>query len=428
MTFIYFFCLFYLPSPWRIQRQIVILLSNSWNERERRIIHFSPLRQLWVWRVVMETVGGGVAIAPPRLAPVSGVLSQVQQQQFLIVFLFNFFELNRPITFIILQLSNEQGQGVIKPIACRPVVSSANTTPILGNRCLNSQPTTSPANNNNNNNTNNSNNSNAGRHSWGLYNSTSDLRSTSLSTPAGQTPSSGSGGGGSGGSRGPPIHMQRFSWSKSHAESSDMGTLSGRPAAPGQRQPPSKLDTLPTLSSHLSPVQQSTTPASKTASVANINSVNSQGRVADLSRRFGGSLSSVAAPPNSPTHPRQPPAYRPPPSSSRASSKYSCFFLNYFLNFNGFIATPVIWPSSVQKKNNKNFKNFSYLYLVNKGTSSGNNGGGIVSYSSSELHLDRVSSNSMPFSCARTAPNATSTPQWVLGGSEVNLSSLTRWI
>jgi hypothetical protein len=43
------------------------------------------------------------------------------------------------------------------------------------------------------------------------------------------------------------------------------------------------------------------------------------------------------------------------------------------------------------------------------------------------LHLDRVSSL-QPFNCARPGvPNGTSTPQWVLGGSEVNLSSLARY-
>lgn len=59
------------------------------------------------------------------------------------------------------------------------------------------------------------------------------------------------------------------------------------------------------------------------------------------------------------------------------------------------------------------------LLAVSKGSA-----GGGATYSSSELHLDRVS---MPFSCARPAPNGTSTPQWVLGGSEVNLSSLARY-
>ena len=58
---------------------------------------------------------------------------------------------------------------------------------------------------------------------------------------------------------------------------------------------------------------------------------------------------------------------------------------------------------------------------VGGGSNGGNGGGGGVSYSSSELHLDRVSS--MAFSCARPTP---STPQWVLGGSEVNLTSLAR--
>jgi len=56
-------------------------------------------------------------------------------------------------------------------------------------------------------------------------------------------------------------------------------------------------------------------------------------------------------------------------------------------------------------------------------SSNGNGNSGGVSYSSSELHLDRVSS--MAFSCARPTP---STPQWVLGGSEVNLTSLARYV
>lgn len=98
-----------------------------------------------------------------------------------------------------------------------------------------------------------------------------------------------------------------------------------------------------------------------------------QGRVADLSRRFGGSLSSVA-PPNSPAtavasalppvagQPRQPPAYRPPPSS-RCTSK------------------------------------------------------GSNNYSSSELHLDRALRPS-------AAAQSSAAPQWALGGSEMNLSSL----
>lgn len=173
-----------------------------------------------------------------------------------------------------------KGQGVIKPIACRPMVSSsAHTTPILGNRIApNNEP--SPTNS-------------VAR--TGLYSSTSDLSRTAP----------------------PPANKLRFSWSKPEA---------GRPPA-------------------------------------------QQGRVADLSRRFGGSLSSVA-PPNSPAataaavlppvagQPRQPPAYRPPPSS-RCTSKGS-------------------------------------------------------NYSSSELHLDRA-----------LRPSATpSAPQWALGGSEINLSSL----
>lgn len=332
----------------------------------------------------METAAnagvGGAAVAPPRLAPVSGVLSQ--------------------------------GQGVIKPIACRPVVSSANTTPILGNRCLNSSSqsvgqqqqqqamTSSPAggaglsNNTTTTNNNNINNNNGGRHSWGLYNSTSDLRCSALSTgPAQQqTPTS----------RGQP-HLQRFSWSKGpHVELSEMGTLCARPAAAAAQQtaaPPSvqqqrKLDTsVNGRASDLSPSIQHQNKATA-GSITSINSISSTaagqqtqaGRVADLSRRFGGSLSSVAAPPNSPTQIRQPPAYRPPPCSSRSS--------------------------------------------VNKGSSgvsgvASNNSGG-VTYSSSELHLDRVSSL-QPFNCARPGvPNGTSTPQWVLGGSEMNLSSLAR--
>lgn len=200
---------------------------------------------------------------------------------------------------------------MIKPIACRPVVSSANTTPILGNRCLNSQQQQqqqqpgSPAGNNNNNN-----NNNAGRHSWGLYNSTSDLRSASLSTPQ-QTPTV---------ARGP--HLQRFSWSKSHVEPTEMGTLCARPAASVQQR---KETSTPAVQQ---PIKSST--PSTTGSTTSVNTINSQqGRVADLSRRFGGSLSSVAAPPNSPTQIRQPPAYRPPPSSSRSSGKEKQENLSY---------------------------------------------------------------------------------------------------
>ena len=60
------------------------------------------------------------------------------------------------------------------------------------------------------------------------------------------------------------------------------------------------------------------------------------------------------------------------------------------------------------------------------GGSGNNNNSGGVTYSSSELHVDRVLSL-QPFNCARPGvPNGTSTPQWVLGGSEVNLSSLAR--
>lgn len=172
-----------------------------------------------------------------------------------------------------------QGQGVIKPIACRPMVSSsAHTTPILGNRIApNNEPTPNSV------------------AKAGLYSSTSDL---SRAAPA--------------------ANKLRFSWSKPEA--------AGRPPA-------------------------------------------QQGRVADLSRRFGGSLSNVA-PPNSPAaaavlppvagQPRQPPAYRPPPSS-RCTSKGS-------------------------------------------------------NYSSSELHLDRA--------LRPSAAPSSAAPQWALGGSEINLSSL----
>lgn len=239
---------------------------------------------------------------------------------------------------------------MIKPIACRPVVSSANTTPILGNRCLNSsqsatqQQTSSPGgtttNNINNNNiiNNNNNNNNAGRHSWGLYNSTSDLRCSALSAGQSnqQTPIA---------ARGPP-HLQRFSWSKGpHVEPSEMGTLCARPAAGSQQTPPAPLlnvgvqrksmDTSVTngRSSDNNLTSSAIQHQNKAAagSITSINSISSSatgqqngsssGRVADLSRRFGGSLSSVAAPPNSPTQIRQPPAYRPPPSSSRSSGE-----------------------------------------------------------------------------------------------------------
>jgi hypothetical protein len=252
-----------------------------------------------------------------------------------------------------------QGQGVIKPIACRPVVSSANTTPILGNRCLNSsssssqsatnnqqqqqqQPVTSSSGgcNNATTNNNNINNNNAGRHSWGLYNSTSDLRCSALSagqqTPLAAAPA-----------RGQP-HLQRFSWSKGpHVEPSEMGTLCARPAAAAAQQtaaPPSSaqrksLDAThggrPSDSSNLPPAIQHQNKAAA-GSITSINSISSatagqtvgpSGRVADLSRRFGGSLSSVAAPPNSPTQIRQPPAYRPPPSSSRSSGELVFLFI-----------------------------------------------------------------------------------------------------
>lgn len=178
---------------------------------------------------------------------------------------------------------------------------------------------------------NNNINNNGGRHSWGLYNSTSDLRCSALSTgPAQQTPPS----------RGQP-HLQRFSWSKGpHVELSEMGTLCARPAATQQTAaPPSvqqqrKLDTSANGRAYdLSPSIQQQNKASA-GSITSINSISSTaagqqgqvGRVADLSRRFGGSLSSVAAPPNSPTQIRQPPAYRPPPCSSRSSGK---LFLSY---------------------------------------------------------------------------------------------------
>lgn len=245
----------------------------------------------------------------------------------------------------IVSFSFLQGQGVIKPIACRPVVSSANTTPILGNRCLNSSsqsatqqqlPVTSSSGgcNNATTNNNNINNNNAGRHSWGLYNSTSDLRCSALSAGQ-QTPLAAP-------SRGQP-HLQRFSWSKGpHVEPSEMGTLCARPAAATQQTaaPPSSaqrksLDASATHgrpSDNLPPAIQHQNKAAA-GSITSINSISSaaagqqgpSGRVADLSRRFGGSLSSVAAPPNSPTQIRQPPAYRPPPSSSRSSGEFAIF-------------------------------------------------------------------------------------------------------
>jgi len=227
------------------------------------------------------------AVAPPRLAPVSGVLNQ--------------------------------GQCVIKPIACRPVVSSANSTPILGHRFTGSPShvvTTSPC-------------PGAPPPRAHVYNSTSDLRPLSkASTPVvGQqnhhvvTP------------------LQRFSWSSKGQESD----LLLHRAHHVHRKP----DT------HTGSSAGSST-GSSTASAAG------SGRVADLSRRFGGSLSSVA---NSPVQNRQPPAYRPPPNS-RIGVK-------------------------------------------------GNGGNGAL-YSSSELHLNRV------------ATRSNVQPQWVLGGSEVNLTCLSR--
>jgi hypothetical protein len=236
-----------------------------------------------------------------------------------------------------------QGQGVIKPIACRPVVSSANTTPILGNRCLNSSSqsatqqqtlTSSPGgcNNPTTNNINNMNNNNAGRHSWGLYNSTSDLRCSALSAGQ-QTPLAAP-------SRGQP-HLQRFSWSKGpQVEPSEMGTLCARPAAAQPTSAPplnvqrKSMDTSAANGCRLADLPPSAIQNNKAATSGSITSINSisssaagqqgpSGRVADLSRRFGGSLSSVAAPPNSPTQMiRQPPAYRPPPSSSRSSGEF----------------------------------------------------------------------------------------------------------
>jgi len=195
------------------------------------------------------------AVAPPRLAPVSGVLNQ--------------------------------GQCVIKPIACRPVVTSTTprTTPSNGSPCL------------------------VGRHV--------------IKCSANQQP---------------PSHLKRFSWSKS--QEPDHLTLH-RPH--GQRQ------------LEFRPDNGAATPQCHPATTSN----SSNSRVADLSRRFGGSLSSVAVAANSPVQMRQPPAYRPPPNSRIVKS------------------------------------------------------GNGTTYSSSELHLNRM---------ARTSVQ----PQWVLGGSEVNLSCLSR--
>ena len=152
---------------------------------------------------------------------------------------------------------------MIKPIACRPMVSSsANTTPILGNRPAVQHPHSAKA-------------------SLGLHSSTTDLRPAKSS-----------------------VAMQRFSWSK----------VDDASAAGGQRNPVTRKFEFQPHPPHSLPPQ----------------APHRDGRVADLSRRFGGSLCSVAAPPNSPIQPqqhpqqqqqpRQPPAYRPPPS--RISGKY----------------------------------------------------------------------------------------------------------
>ena len=88
------------------------------------------------------------------------------------------------------------------------------------------------------------------------------------------------------------------------------------------------------------------------------------------------------------------------------------------------------WPGSIQFKFNRtdhrnfvcaafNVPNLSLTCKKRIFTGKAVNGAG--GYSSSELHLDRVGaagSNRQP-----SAPGA----QWVLGGSEVNLSSINRW-
>ena len=189
-----------------------------------------------------------------------------------------------------------QGQGVIKPIACRPsMVSSTNTTPILG-----------------------------ARSSLALHHnsSMSDLRLVNSAIK--------------------PLALQqekqqqqqqqqqqqlqqRLSWSKTGDASPSIRPLTVRQSDVGSYSlPPQSLSqTMPLPQMTNSMTRNSTTTAS------NSNTSNGGGgggggggvggRVADLSRKFGGSLCSIAGPPNSPTlanatTARQPPAYRPPPA------------------------------------------------------------------------------------------------------------------
>ena len=225
-------------------------------------------------------------------------------------FLFPFF-FNGLCIFYIFFL---QGQGVIKPIACRPVVSSANTTPILGNRTLASS--TSPPgsgsggndnhiNNNNSsssssnviNNNNNSSSSSSGRNSWGLYSSTSDLRSSSQLVPqAGSN------------QRGLTHHLQRFSWSKSLVndppqlqmqQQQQQKIVAAAALPPLQPPPPGSLHHHHhhQMSGSVTSIN-SMSSSSTTSAAAATAAAAASGRVADLSRRFGGSLSSVAVAPN----------------------------------------------------------------------------------------------------------------------------------
>ena len=155
-----------------------------------------------------------------------------------------------------------QGQGVIKPIACRPVVSSANSTPILGARTpltahragLPAPPPQAQL---------QQQQQQLNRAApWGLHNSTCDLRTNPV--------------------KGSTL-QHRFSWAKSEDCNTDRRLQ--------HRQLELRNE---------------------------ISATGASNRVADLSRRFGGSLCSVALPPASKSPSslcgKQPPAYRPPPS------------------------------------------------------------------------------------------------------------------
>ena len=227
-----------------------------------------------------------------------------------------------------------QGQGVIKPIACRPVVSSsANSTPILGNRPaapLQQQPLPLK-----------SQSAGGGRpSSFGLHSSTSDLRPVRTA-------------------------LQRFSWSKGEESAPGTPTLAAplklQPRQPPQAQrklefraseltaPSSQPPPPPSHNNHHHHHQpptpaKSASPATPASAANLVASSAATGRVADLSRRFGGSLCSVAAPPNSPTphlqhhhhqpqtH-RQPPAYRPPPARMSGKNGVDSLASHWSRNF-----------------------------------------------------------------------------------------------